>query len=73
MTNEQQEQFNDALDHLEQARALFLELSETLVEEAESNPDDEPEDNGDMADELEDAAVTIEEILSSLDEIRESF
>ncbi len=73
MTNEQQEQFSDALDHLEQARALFLDLAETLVENAESSPDDEPEDSGDMADELENAAVTIEELLGSLDDIRESF
>lgn len=72
MTNEQQEQLIDALDHLDQARSLFIELSENLVEGAESNGDDEPEDAGDIADELENAAVVIEELISRLDDMRES-
>ncbi|MDO5537802.1 MAG: hypothetical protein Q4F72_09785 [Desulfovibrionaceae bacterium] len=74
MTSEQQEQLIDALDHLEQARSLFIELSENLVEGSDSsNPDDEPEEAGDLADTLENAAVAIEELIGDLDELRESF
>ena len=31
MTDEQQEQLEDALDHLDQARQIFLELSESVM------------------------------------------
>ncbi len=73
MTNEQQEQLNDAMDYLDQARALFLELAESLMESDSDNFDEEPENNGDMAEQMENAAVTIEELCSALEELREAF
>ncbi len=74
MTNEQKEQFLDALNHLEDARAVFAELSEALLEEGgELNPDDDTEEANDMAEDLENAVATIEELLSTLSELRESF
>ena len=73
MTNEQKEQFLDALNHLEDARAAFAELSEALLDGDELSPDDDTEEAGDMADDLENAVVTIEDLLSTLSELRESF
>ena len=71
MTDEQQEQLEDALDHLDQARQIFLELSESVVAE-DSNPDDEEEDNANLADEFENVLVTIEELVESIESLRES-
>lgn len=71
MTDEQQEQLEDALDHLDQARQIFLELSESVVAE-DSNPDDEEEDNANLADEFENVLATIEELVESIESLRES-
>ncbi len=72
MTSEQQEQLAEALDHLDQARSIFLELSETLVESGERDPEDEEEDASALADDFENITVTLEEIIGSLEDLRDN-
>ena len=72
MTNDQQEQLAEALDHLEQARALFLELSEAFMEGGEGSEDDDGEDAANLAEELENVTVQIEEIIASVDDLRDN-
>lgn len=75
MTSDQQEQLAEALDHLDQARAIFLELSETLMESSERDPEDEDEDEEDasaLADQFENTTVTIEEIIASFEDLRDN-
>ncbi|OUO52454.1 hypothetical protein B5F76_07290 [Desulfovibrio sp. An276] len=73
MTSDQQEQLAEALDHLDQARAIFLELSETLMESSERDPEDEDEEDAlALADQFENTTVTIEEIIASFEDLRDN-
>ena len=73
MTIDQQEQLAEALDHLDQARAIFLERSETLVENSERDPEDEDEeDASNLAEQCENTTVTIEEIIASFEDLRDN-
>lgn len=73
MTNDQQEQLAEALDHLDQARALFLELSEAFMEGGDQDSDeDDGADAANLAEEFENVTVQIEEIIASFEELRDN-
>ncbi len=72
MTREELEQLAEAMDHLDQARVLLQDLSESLEpEEDPGSPDDEPSDAADASEELFQAAAAVEDLLDSLDVLRE--
>ena len=55
------------------ARAIFLELSETLMESSERDPEDEDEEDASaLADQFENTTVTIEEIIASFEDLRDN-
>lgn len=71
MTREQEEQLDEVAEHLAQARTILSEMTDGFTTASDDNPDDEPEESGEVLDALEGVVSSLEEMENSLDEIRE--
>ena len=66
--------FNDNRDHhIAQAKTILTDLAESIeTVGSDENPDDEVEDTGEASDEIDAMLNTLDELESSLDDLREA-
>jgi len=73
MTRNQEERLDELADHIAQVKSFIQDLAETLSGAGgDGNPDDEPEESGDAAETVDTMLAQIEDLESSLDELRET-
>ncbi len=73
MTRNQEERLDELADQLAQIKSSLQDLAGSLVDAgSDDNPDDEPEDGGDAAETVDTMLAQIEDLESSLDELREA-
>jgi len=73
MTRNQEERLDELADQLAQIKSSLQDLAGSLVDAgSDVNPDDEPEDGGDAAETVDTMLAQIEDLESSLDELREA-
>lgn len=73
MTRNQEEQLDELADHIVQAKTILTDLAESIeTVGSDENPDDEVEDTGEASDEIDAMLNTLDELESSLDDLREA-
>lgn len=73
MTRNQEEQLDELADHIAQAKTILTDLAESIeTVGSDENPDDEVEDTGEASDEIDAMLNTLDELESSLDDLREA-
>ncbi len=73
MTRNQEERLDELADHIAQVKSFVQDLAESLSGAGgEDNPDDEPEDSADAAETIDTMLAQIEDLESSLDDLRET-
>jgi len=73
MTRNQEERLDELADQLAQIKSSLQDLAGSLVDAgSDDNPDDEPEDGGDAAETVDTMLAQLEDLESSLDELRET-
>lgn len=73
MTRNQEEQLDELADHIAQVKTILTDLAESIeTVGSDENPDDEVEDTGEASDEIDAMLNTLDELESSLDDLREA-
>ena len=73
MTRNQEAQLDDLADQNAQAQTILTDLAESIeTVGSDENPDDEVEDTGEASDEIDAMLNTLDELESSLDDLREA-
>lgn len=73
MTRNQEEQLDELADHIAQTKTILTDLAESIeTVGSDENPDDEVEDTGEASDEIDAMLNTLDELESSLDDLREA-
>ena len=73
MTRSQEERLDELADQIAQIKSSLQEFAGNLVDAGgDDNPDDEPDDSGEVVDTLDTMLAQIEDLESSLDDLRET-